>query len=86
MSGSYNGVAGIGGVPWEARCTESDDTAADDRAALMALEDAGCVVVEHDGGEWRVSRWGVLLGGGGTQALAVAAAARALSVLDRRAA
>ena len=85
MSGSYNGVAGIGGVPWEARCTESDDTAADDRAALMALEDAGCVVYALDG-EHRVRRGAVLLGGGGTQALAVAAAARALSVLDRRAA
>ena len=86
MSREHNGVAGLALAPWEEPCTESDDTAADDRAALMALEDAGCVVVEHDGGEWRVSRWGVLLGGGGTQALAVTAAARALSVLGRRAA
>ena len=39
MSGLY-GIVGIGRAPWEEPCSEDADTAADDRAALMALEDA----------------------------------------------
>lgn len=68
-------------APYDERCTEDADTAADDRAALMAVEDADCEVYALDG-EWRVRRGDVLLGGGGERRLAVRAAARALDVLD----
>ena len=68
-------------APFDARCTEDADTAADERAALAAVEDADCDVYSLDG-EWRVRRGDVLLGGGGTQALAVRAAVRVLDVLD----
>lgn len=68
-------------APFDARCTEDADTAADDRAALAAVEDAGAEVYSLDG-EWRVRRGDVLLGGGGERRLAVRAAARALDALD----
>ena len=68
-------------APFDARCTEDADTAADERAALAAVEDAGAEVYALDG-EWRVRRGDVLLGGGGERRLAVRAAARALDVLD----
>ena len=69
-------------APYDARCTEDADTAADERAALAAVEDAGAEVYALDG-EWRVRRGDVLLGGGGGERrLAVRAAARALDALD----
>ena len=83
MSREHNGLAGLALAPWDAPSTEAADTAAAERDALMAVEDCGCHVYALDG-EHRVRRGSVLLGGGGTQALAVAAALRALSVLDGR--
>ena len=40
MSREHNGLAGLSRAPWEEPCTEDAATAADDRAALMAVEDA----------------------------------------------
>jgi len=81
VSREHNGLVGLSRAPWEEPCTEDADTAADDRAALAAVEDADCEVYALDG-EWRVRRGDVLLGGGGERRLAVRAAARALDVLD----
>ena len=38
MSREHNGLAGLSRAPWDAPCTEDDDTAADDRERLMAWE------------------------------------------------
>ena len=81
MSREHSGLAGLSLAPWEEPCTEDADTAADERAALAGVEDAGAEVYSLDG-EWRVRRGDVLLGGGGERRLAVRAAVRVLDVLD----
>lgn len=60
------GLAGLARAPWEELCTEAADVAAEARAALLALEDAGCDVLPEGRAGWSVSFEGQRLGAGST--------------------
>ena len=56
------GLAGLARAPWEEPCTGAAHVAAEARAALLALEDAGCDVLPEGRAGWSVSFGGQRLG------------------------